>query len=231
MNITKAALLIFSAVLFYCCTSSQPEIRRNRFRTGDFNYTMTDSSGVKLAGGILKVDYVKGKDMSGTYTVIKDTSKTFEGHETMNNGPFSGHYNDSLSIAFFNLNPRMADANIFIFANDYSDSLKGDWYFSTFRGKGEINQKGELSSNHDISISFGTYRKKLNFCTGKLFNKLNVIFAFCRKFRKFPYFRNIFTPPGESFINRFYFFKLSISTGRVTDGFIIICISYTNFYF
>ncbi len=135
MNLFKYFVVSLIIFIIYSCTSSDPVIRRNVIKTGNFNYVMTDSSGTWLTAGKIKLDYVKGSEISGTYTVVKDSTVTFEGQETMKDGPFSGHYNDSLSLVFFNLNPRVADANIFINANDHGDSLKGGWYYSTFRGK------------------------------------------------------------------------------------------------
>jgi len=135
MNIIKFYIVFTAAFILFGCSSSDPVIKRNKFMLGNFAYVLTDSSGSQLTNGNLKVDIYKGNELSGTYTVVKDPAVTFDGQETMKDGPFSGNYDDSLSLAFFNLNPKIADANIFIFATDYTDSLKGSWYYSTFRGK------------------------------------------------------------------------------------------------
>ena len=135
MIVIRYFIVILFFSYFFGCSSSDPVIKKNKIKLGDYSYFMSDSSGLLLANGNLKVDYYKGNEISGTYTVMKDTALKFDGQETMKDGPFSGNYNDSLSLAFFNLNPKIADANIFIFATDYTDSLKGSWYYSTFRGK------------------------------------------------------------------------------------------------
>jgi hypothetical protein len=122
-------ILVF--VILCGCSSSEKIIMKNKFTLGNYSYKISDSSLTMLASGTIKADYYKGNEISGTYSVVKDETVPFEGMETMNDGPFSGNYNDTLSLVFFNLNPRMA----FIFAKDYSDSLKGTWYYSTFRGK------------------------------------------------------------------------------------------------
>ncbi len=135
MIVLKYTLILIITLYLFGCSSSEQVIKKNKIKLGDYSYIMSDSAGLQLANGNLKIDYYKGNEISGTYTVTKDTAIKFEGQETMKDGPFSGNYNDSLSLAFFNLNPKIADANIFIFATDYTDSLKGSWYYSTFRGK------------------------------------------------------------------------------------------------
>lgn len=135
MSIIKLSAIILTLNFVYGCGSSDKVIRKHKFVKGEFSYVMTDSAGIQLVNGKLKVDYLKEKKLSGSYTAIKDPTVRFGGDETLNGGSFTGYYNDSLSIVSFNMNPMIADANIFINATDYTDSLKGDWYFSTFRGK------------------------------------------------------------------------------------------------
>jgi len=135
MSIFKFVIILLVLNFIYSCGSSDNIIRKYKFIKGDFTYVMTDSSDNPLVKGNLKVDYLKERNLSGSYTVTKDTAVHFAGEETFNGGTFTGYFNDSLSIAFFNMNPKVADANIFISATDYTDSLIGDWYYSTFRGK------------------------------------------------------------------------------------------------
>jgi hypothetical protein len=134
MNILKYTFILFVLVSIYSCGSSDPIIRKNKFVIGNFDYKMTDSSGNMLASGIMTVNYLKGQNLSGNYTITKNPDYSFDGSSTMNDGAFSGTYEDSASIVFFNMNPKMADANVFIYAKDYTDSLKGYWNYSTFRG-------------------------------------------------------------------------------------------------
>lgn len=135
MNMSRFFIILLVVNFIYGCGSSDKVIRKYKFIKGEFTYVMTDSSGVSLANGNLKIDYLKDKDLSGTYTVVKDPTVKFDGDETLNGGTFTGYFNDSISIVWMNMNPLVADANIFITAVDYTDSLRGGWYFSTFRGK------------------------------------------------------------------------------------------------
>ena len=134
MIIIRYIAILLILVSIYCCSSSDPIIGRNKFVIGDFKYQMTDSTGNILVNGVMKVSYLKAGNLSGNYTVVKNPDYTFDGASTMNDGGFSGVYDDTLSIVFFNMNPKMADANVFINAKDYTDSLKGYWVYSTFRG-------------------------------------------------------------------------------------------------
>lgn len=134
MNIIKYTFILLILASIYSCGSSDPIIRKNKFILGDFDYKMTDSTGNLLASGTMKVTYLKAGNLSGNYTVTKNPDYTFDGASTMNDGPFSGMYEDTTSIVFFNMNPKMADANVFIYAKDYTDSLTGYWNYSVFRG-------------------------------------------------------------------------------------------------
>jgi hypothetical protein len=135
MNIIRFSILLAVLILIIGCGSSEKITRKYKLVKGEFTYSLTDSSGTQLAGGNMKIDYLKERDFSGSYTAVKDSTVKFDGQETFNGGAFTGYYNDSLSLAWFNMNPKVADANIFISAIDYTDSLKGGWYYSTFRGK------------------------------------------------------------------------------------------------
>jgi hypothetical protein len=135
MRILKFAVILIFISLIFGCGSSDKIIGKYKFQKGEFSYLLNDSAGSQLANGNLKVDYLKDEDLSGSYTVISDSTVNFDGKETFKGGTFIGHFNDSLSIVWLNMNPKVADANIFIIATDYTDSLKGGWFFSTFRGK------------------------------------------------------------------------------------------------
>jgi hypothetical protein len=135
MIILRYTAILSVLISIYCCSTSDPIIRRYKFEIGEFNYKLTDSSGKNLVSGVMKVSFLKENNMSGSYTVVKEPDVQFDGMETLkDNGGFTGQYNDSSAIVFFNMNPKIADANIFINAKDYTDSLKGTWNYSTFRG-------------------------------------------------------------------------------------------------
>jgi hypothetical protein len=135
MKILRYTVILLILVSIYCCSTSDPIIRRYKFKIGEFNYQLTDSSGKNLVTGVMKVNFLKENNMSGSYTVVKEPDAQFDGMETLkDNTGFTGQYNDSSAVVFFNMNPKIADANIFINAKDYTDSLKGTWSYSTFRG-------------------------------------------------------------------------------------------------
>ena len=137
------SFLLTAAIVFVSCSGSDTE-KSITLRKGRYNYFLMDSSGTSLVEGSMKIDSIikmsVGGDrnnykVSGTYTVDKLTSdNSYHGFSTMNGGAFTGFYNDSLKSIGINTNPKIADANIFFNGDVTSSSIKGYWYYSSFRG-------------------------------------------------------------------------------------------------
>ncbi|HEY3250663.1 MAG TPA: hypothetical protein VGK25_06050 [Ignavibacteria bacterium] len=143
MKKTVLLLIAFVAYFFISCGSSKKdEVHLTKLKLGTYAYVLSDSSGNELASGNIKIDaispdrtYKNPDKFSGTYTVaFKDSTTTFPGSETLRDGEFYGMYNRALATTSFDMNPKVADANIFISATNYQDSLVGGWSFSTMRG-------------------------------------------------------------------------------------------------
>lgn len=94
---------------------------------------MTDTSGSKLVEGILHIKDYDNEKISGTYTKDKVYSDNFPGFSSMK-GSFSGNVDIKEKKAFLNLNPKLADNNIFINIEIKKDTLNGKWTFSNMTG-------------------------------------------------------------------------------------------------
>ncbi len=138
------ALTIICAVAFSSCSGSDTD-NGPGLKKKSYVYSLTDSSSVVLAEGTMDITSISKStvtgmrntyDVKGTYTVGNVTTDTmYTAFSTMTGGEMTGLYNDSLKTIWINTNPSIADANVFINANVTSSKMKGDWYFSTFRGK------------------------------------------------------------------------------------------------
>ncbi|MBI5403179.1 MAG: hypothetical protein HY959_07240 [Ignavibacteriae bacterium] len=130
-------LLLLPFVIYYgCtggCTTSCTLESCSDLISGKYNYTMTDTSGTKLVEGIIYIKDYDNEKISGTYTKDKVYTENFAGFSSMK-GSFSGNVEIKEKKAFLNLNPKLADNNIFINIEIKKDSLNGKWTFSNMRG-------------------------------------------------------------------------------------------------
>jgi hypothetical protein len=124
-------LIAFSAI---SCSSSN-ESSNFIFSAGKYKFSMTDSTGKKLADGSLNVKTYSGNDISGTYEFTNIYVKDFPGLSAMD-GEFSGTVNKAEKRVFINTNPKIADSNVFWNLDIKKSSLSGEWVYSVFRGTG-----------------------------------------------------------------------------------------------
>ncbi|MEO8447285.1 MAG: hypothetical protein ABI528_07295 [bacterium] len=118
----------------YGCSTSYDESAFT-LGVGNYKFTMTDSTGNKLAEGNLVIKTYKNTDISGTYEFTNIFQNDFRGLSAMD-GEFSGTVNKTEKRVFINTNPRIADSNVFWNMDIKKSSLNGDWIYSMFRGTG-----------------------------------------------------------------------------------------------
>jgi hypothetical protein len=122
-------IVLFSIGIISCSASKYTPVP---LKTGNYSFTMSDSSGNKLIDGSIKLDTNSMGKISGTYSITKKYVTDFPGLSTMT-GNCEGTYEKSEGMIHLNMNPKLADANVFIGAKIYRTSLAGEWSFSTFR--------------------------------------------------------------------------------------------------
>ncbi len=111
-----------------------------KFGFGEYNFTMSDSSGKALLKGIINVTGVSDDKISGVYTFKNVYDYDFPGLSSMD-GNFEGNIIQSEKKVFINTNPGIADSNVFWNLEMKKKYLEGEWTFSVFRGsmnKGKI---------------------------------------------------------------------------------------------
>lgn len=121
--------VLFSILIISCSGSKYTPVS---LQTGNYNFTMSDSSGNRLIRGDMKLDTNAHGKITGTYSITKKYVNDFPGLNTMT-GNCEGTYAKSEGMIHLNMNPKLADANIYIGARIYRTSLAGEWSFSTLR--------------------------------------------------------------------------------------------------
>ncbi|MCX7878434.1 MAG: hypothetical protein N2510_07325 [Ignavibacteria bacterium] len=146
----RLILFIVFPVLFTACSGSDSE-KSIYLKKGDYSYTLTDSTGRTLADGTIKITVIsEDKTMTpathrlnGSYTVkryVDDNDTNFIGITTLRGGSLEGWWNNNSKTVNINLNPMIADANVYLSAEvNKSGNMKGSWIFSAFRN----TRKGE----------------------------------------------------------------------------------------
>lgn len=131
---------VFPVIVYLCGCASSSEESAFSFGTGDYNFIMYDSTGKKIAEGVLNLKSKTANNISGTYKFENIYVKDFPGLSSMN-GDFEGNIIPADKKVFINTNPRIADSNVFWNMSIKKSSLSGEWMYSTFRGTGN---KGKI---------------------------------------------------------------------------------------
>jgi hypothetical protein len=144
MNLNFRILFILFVIFgfyFFSCSGSQNKAP-GAIKEGKYNFMLSDSMENKISDGELTIQFGKAGKIFGKYTITKQYVEKINGISG-SKGNFEGTVNDTLQTIFINMNPRIADSNMFINAKANGDSLNGDWNFSTLFG---IQQKGKFKA-------------------------------------------------------------------------------------
>jgi hypothetical protein len=124
-------VLLTVSFLFYACSGSDSV--KYKLQAGKYSFIMSDSTGKNLIEGdmtLIKIDTMK---VSGSYEVTKKFIDKIPGM-SMTKGIYEGTYDTASAFVSLNMNPKMADANVFVKAKIYRNSLVGEWNYSTLLG-------------------------------------------------------------------------------------------------
>jgi hypothetical protein len=133
-------LLIFAGIAFYSCSSSNTA--GSGPQTGDYTSTFSDSVGNKLIDGIFTIETADGGKITGSFKKSNTYDSTFSGYGLLRGGKFTGTYKQNGDIGF-NMNPMLADNNVYIGAKLSGDNIAGNWAQSTMTG---TKSKGKFSA-------------------------------------------------------------------------------------
>jgi hypothetical protein len=141
-SLSFVALVLIPLFVISCSSSKYSAVN---FKTGNYGFSMSDSTANTLIEGTMKLDTNAGGKIYGSYSITKKYVNDFPGLSTMT-GSCEGTYVKSEGMIHLNMNPKLADANVFISAKIYRNSLAGDWAFSTFRNA--ISNKGKFIATY-----------------------------------------------------------------------------------
>lgn len=114
-----------------------------RSLVGKYSFTASDTMDKMLIDGTMEIMKKEEKVLSGKYEVENRLEEPNELSGIKDKGDFEGQVDEKKGKVFFNLNPKLADNNIFVNAEWKNDStLAGTWTHSTMTGiKGKGNFK------------------------------------------------------------------------------------------
>jgi len=104
----------------------------------NYNFVMTDSTGVTILEGTMKPKIFEDPDFTGVFAVTKVIDARYT-TVIPQGGKFSGVIDEKNRKGFINLNPRISDNNAFLRFDIKENELTGTWEKSTMMG---IKEKG-----------------------------------------------------------------------------------------
>lgn len=135
LYITVFALLL-AAFLQGCSGCPEKEKSYSPFVKsflGNYGFKMSDSSGKTIAEGLISPKDFTDPNISGTYTVTNFVESSFKSEISQSNN-FTGVLEEKTKKVFINLNPKIADNNIYLRLDFSGSELKGTWEKSTMTG-------------------------------------------------------------------------------------------------
>lgn len=119
--------------LFFSSCSGSKEKLPDKILEASYSYILSDSSDNRISEGILTVETAKLQKISGKFEINKNYVSNIK-PLNKKNGKFEGNVDENIQSMSINMNPKLADSNIFVNAKVKGDSLIGDWNFSTNMG-------------------------------------------------------------------------------------------------
>lgn len=122
--------------------------KKSLINTGRYDFILYDTGSVRIADGKLDIKSTDNSRVTGEYSVDNQYVDQIPGNLNKT-GEFDGQYNPVENKITFNMNPKIADANIFMNGTIYADSIIGTWNFSTMRG---VKEQGIFKAFYRESI-------------------------------------------------------------------------------
>ena len=106
----NTSVFIFAVIIISCSGSKYTPVD---IKTGNYGFSMSDSLGNTVAEGDMNIDTSAGGKVNGTYSFTTKYNSSYPGLNTMG-GTFNGAYDKSTGMVHLNMNPKLADANVFV---------------------------------------------------------------------------------------------------------------------
>ena len=127
-------LLLVTVIIYSCSSSSHSTVVSYELQTGDYSFTLSDSSNKILIDGKLTIDNVTETSVNGTYKTTMLYDSTFSAAAKLKGGNFSGKFSSKTGMLGLNMNPKVADNNVYFSGKANGDKITGNWTESTMIG-------------------------------------------------------------------------------------------------
>ena len=132
MRYTTLFVIVLIGSYLFSCSGSKPPTNFV-VKDGKYNFFFFDTANSKKCDGNLTLENAYPNKIFGKYNVVNRNQDTIPGFN-YNKGYYEGTTTDKGNTIFLNMNPKIADANLFVNANVVGDSIVGTWNFSTLKG-------------------------------------------------------------------------------------------------
>jgi hypothetical protein len=128
--------LVFSfALIIYSCSSTGHSTETTyELSAGEYTYTIWDSVSNKILEGEMNISTVSKTAVTGSYKTSVIYDSTFPGVTRLQGGDFKGKFLPETGMLSINMNPKVADYNVYFSGKSESNKITGDWTLSTFSG-------------------------------------------------------------------------------------------------
>ncbi len=137
MKLFLLPVLLSAVLIFSACGGSNTTTKIKKIKApvkiGIYDFSLIDSVGIKLADGTLNFKSADKNKITGVYDVTNQYADNIPGLFNKS-GDFEAQYSLELNKISVNMNPKIADANLFLHGDYYQDSIIGSWNYSTMRG-------------------------------------------------------------------------------------------------
>lgn len=127
-------VLLFAVILYSCSSSNKSTTVTYELQTGDYTFSLWDSNNKILIDGSLTVGSITETAVIGTYKTTMLYDSTFSTASKLTGGNFTGKFSSKTGMLGFNMNPKIADNNVYFSGKADGDKITGDWTESTMMG-------------------------------------------------------------------------------------------------
>ena len=138
------SVLVFSTAFISCGSGSGTMHGQaiNLDSPDSYYFEMATPENSKILDGIINFEKITDNEVSGTYSISNISDKNFTGLSGLN-GNFSGQRSKKDNLIKLNMNPKVADNNIFVDLTIMKYYLLGSWVRSGLTG---VISKGIFTS-------------------------------------------------------------------------------------
>jgi hypothetical protein len=138
MKYLQPLIVLLAAVFIVSCSDDDSSTQ-----TGTYRYTAF-LEGSPVVEGFLQLDVLTTTQVSGSWEFARIGSSTIQVGPQVGTGTLEGSFDGA--VLSMNLNPGVADNNVFLSGTFQGDTIRGEWSFSGFPG---VISQGTFIAEHE----------------------------------------------------------------------------------